>query len=295
MNQQARQDEGSKRAAKAAGLADLGKVIPFSRGRRSLPEGDAPGPRITDDDRPAPIVAEPFFRFRLFVLMTCSLALHAALFALLWRAPEPLASIGIETISVEIVLGAQTPAGVAANTSESESRLEASAEPPKNGPSDQTQARTSDEPAEPTASISPRDQLAQRPAAATTQKRVARPTEKPTDNRQTTAALPSQAASGIGRGRSDNDSNYHGIVAAHLARYKQYPAEARNRGEQGVATLAFSLDGSGRVTSSRLVRTSGIASIDREVQAMAQRASPFPPPPSGRPMSFTVPVNFRIQ
>jgi TonB family protein len=48
------------------------------------------------------------------------------------------------------------------------------------------------------------------------------------------------------------------------------------------------------VTSSRLVPGSGIASIDPEVQAMVLRSSPFPPPPSGRAQSFTVPVSFRL-
>ena len=58
--------------------------------------------------------------------------------------------------------------------------------------------------------------------------------------------------------------------------------------------VSFGLDGGGRVTSARLVRGSGIASIDQEVQAMVRRSSPFPLPPSGRAVSFTVPVTFRL-
>ena len=102
-------------------------------------------------------------------------------------------------------------------------------------------------------------------------------------------------ANGVGRGRSDADSNYRGLVAAHLARYKRFPTDARSRGDQGVASVAFSLDTGGRVSSVALVRGSGVASLDQEVQAMVHRASPFPAPPSGRPMSFTVPVSFRLQ
>ena len=83
-------------------------------------------------------------------------------------------------------------------------------------------------------------------------------------------------------------------MSAHLRRHQQYPADARSRGEQGTATVSFSLDGGGRVTSERLVRGSGIASIDQEVQAMVRRSSPFPAPPSGRGASFTVPVSFRL-
>jgi protein TonB len=105
----------------------------------------------------------------------------------------------------------------------------------------------------------------------------------------------STAAGGVGRGHSERNSNYRGIVAAHLARYKQFPADARSRGDQGVASVTFTLSGSGSVTSARLARSSGVASLDREVTAMVRRASPFPPPPDGRSASFTVPISFRVR
>jgi protein TonB len=79
-----------------------------------------------------------------------------------------------------------------------------------------------------------------------------------------------------------------------LRRHQQYPPDARSRGEQGTATVSFSLDGGGRVTSARLARGSGIGSLDQEVQAMVRRASPFPAPPSRQSVSFTVPVTFRL-
>ena len=112
--------------------------------------------------------------------------------------------------------------------------------------------------------------------------------------RETKAPNPSTAANNVGVGRSSNDTNYRGLVSAHLARYKQYPADARSRGDGGTATVTFSLSGSGGVTSVRLTRGSGVASIDQEVQAMVRRASPFPAPPDGRSTSFTVPVSFRL-
>jgi protein TonB len=121
--------------------------------------------------------------------------------------------------------------------------------------------------------------------------------EAPTKDRavtQANASTPSTAANSVGIGRSDASSNYPGLVSAHLRRYQQYPSDARSRGDQGTATVSFSLDGGGRVTSSRLARGSGIASIDGEVQAMVRRASPFPAPPGGAPRSFTVPVSFRL-
>jgi protein TonB len=116
--------------------------------------------------------------------------------------------------------------------------------------------------------------------------------------RQHQAALPhgapDRSVNGIGRGRSDADTNYRGIVAAHLARYKQFPADAKSRGEQGIAAVFFRLDGAGRVNSVSLKRGSGSASLDREVEAMVHRASPFPAPPSRQPVTFTVPVSFKL-
>jgi protein TonB len=103
-------------------------------------------------------------------------------------------------------------------------------------------------------------------------------------------ANPSLAASNVGRGRSSSDSNYRGLVFAHLTRYK------RDVGDRtGSATVVFTIGGSGSVSSVRLARGSGVAAIDQEVQAMVRRASPFPPPPNGRPEQVTAPVSFRSQ
>ena len=124
-------------------------------------------------------------------------------------------------------------------------------------------------------------------------RRIAAPTRE-NASREAKASTPSTAANNIGVGRSDNASNYPGLVSAHLRRHQQYPSDARGRGDQGTATVSFSLDGGGRVTSSRLARGSGYASLDQEVQAMVRRASPFPAPPGGRGQSFTVPVSFRL-
>ncbi len=124
-------------------------------------------------------------------------------------------------------------------------------------------------------------------------RRIAAPTREKS-SREAKASMPSTAANNVGVGRSDSDTNYPGLVSAHLRRYQQYPPDARSRGDQGTATVSFSLDGGGRVTSSRLVRGSGVASIDEEVQAMVRRASPFPAPPGGQGRNFTVPIAFRL-
>jgi protein TonB len=118
---------------------------------------------------------------------------------------------------------------------------------------------------------------------------------KAAHDRRAPEAPAATASNGMGRGRSDSDTNYRGLVAAHLARHQQFPADARGRGDQGTPAVTFSIDGAGRVTSMRLARSSGVTSLDQEVQAMARRASPFPAPPLGHPMTFTVPISFQLR
>jgi periplasmic protein TonB len=85
-------------------------------------------------------------------------------------------------------------------------------------------------------------------------------------------------------------------IVTILERNKRYPAEARARGEHGVARLAFSIDEAGHLLSSRIVTSSGSAALDAETLALLQRAQPFPPPPPDLAGSeLTVPINFNIR
>jgi periplasmic protein TonB len=322
--------------------ADPSNVIPFARPRalRQAPEVAPP-----QDARPvaAGLTRE---RVRLLAFAALSLAAHGGLLWASWREPTPLASIGEQVISVEIVVGATAPAGVAQTPGVSEVQA-AAPEPPQPEPPREAEQKTTEQPqdvpvameekapeqetpeqavetpAEPKVAEAPKpeepqpretprdtevallpppeDKLpepkpAPKPvhnaAPAKEPRRIAAPTKEQAQKQA--KATPSAAANNVGVGRSDNDTNYAGIVSAHLRRHQQYPADARSRGEQGTATVSFSLDGGGRVTSARLVRGSGVASLDQEVQAMVHRSSPFPAPPSGRAASFTVPVSFRL-
>jgi protein TonB len=109
------------------------------------------------------------------------------------------------------------------------------------------------------------------------------------------AQAPASAAGGIGRGGAGADANYDGRIAAHLARHKRFPSDARRRGARGRAGIDFSIDGRGRVTIVRIARSSGHASLDRAAEAMVWRASPFPAPPDGRPRRFSVPVSYSVR
>jgi protein TonB len=146
----------------------------------------------------------------------------------------------------------------------------------------------------------PQPQPKAAPKQEAKKKQHMRPKERPGPPTRTVSTQPNptgphaSAASGAGPGRSQLNSNYPGIVFAHLARQRSI-AETRVRGEQGNAVVSFGLDGGGRVTRVSLTRGTGSATLDQEAIAMVRRASPFPAPPDGRPQSFNAPISFRIQ
>jgi protein TonB len=351
----------AERAGQSSAAADSSNVIAFSRPRasdaRNAPEVVLPA----DLARPPGAMAAHEWMRRVGGA-TLSLLVHGSLFAVLMREPPPLASIGLEVMSVEIVLGATAPAGVATapgenqvqstsapeekSTEVEQTESKATAQPQsvevakqETAPEQKTeQPKTETRPEEPKPSVamleSPTPEIAtaapretpdtteitllpqpedkpveKKPDPKPVQAAPPKPVKdaKPAQEQRRTAAptrekaakeakasMPSSQANNVGVGRSNNDTNYPGLVSAHLRRYQQYPADARGRGDQGTASVTFGISGSGGVTSVRLARSSGVGSIDQEVQAMVRRASPFPAPPGGRAQSFTVPVNFRL-
>jgi TonB family protein len=265
-------------------------VIAFSRRDQAMPVVNA-------GDRPATSARTSSFAW---LLLVASMAAHAGIVAAFAMRPRPLSNAGIPAITVEIVLGDNATAGLASSQ----------------GQEAATEVRPADAtPAEATALV---PEMV-RPATAVEAMAVARtpdsspaqaqpedvrseleeiPPEqiasvsKPTRPR---AQTPSSAAGGISRGGSAADANYHGRVAAHLARHKRFPSDARRRGEHGSAGIDFTIDGRGRVTAVRIARSSGHISLDRAAEAMVWRASPFPAPPDGRPRRFSVPVSYSIR
>jgi protein TonB len=314
---------------------DLSNVVPFARPRRQTATAVFPLASVGAGDRPAPFIAKLGIG-RSIALLAGSLALHSALLAMFWHEPRPMASIGIEVMTVEITLGATTTAGLAPTPSEQEAQAatpseehpqedptaeqsrvatvmpqevpvaaqetapelkpqetppEAQADELKPQEQQATLAETAAQPTEkPPEQAQPTRPQVQAVQKAPERKRIAAPTEKKAaQKKQRTAAVASDSASGVGRGRSDRNVNYPGIVHAHLVRHKQTPQSDPGR---GVATVQFLIDSGGRVTSVRLVRSSGVAAFDQEIVAMARRASPFPAPPPGANRDFTVSVNF---
>jgi protein TonB len=103
-------------------------------------------------------------------------------------------------------------------------------------------------------------------------------------------------------GASSRDSsalpNWKSLLVATLERSKRYPSQAQERGEHGVAELAFSVDRHGGVHHARIVRSSGSSLLDGETLAMLERATPLPPPPpevAGAEISIVVPIRYNIR
>ncbi len=91
---------------------------------------------------------------------------------------------------------------------------------------------------------------------------------------------------------------WESALVGHIERFKRYPAEARARGDHGVARVAFTIDRDGWVRESRILETSGSPELDRECLAMLARAQPMPKPPrqaQTSELSFVVPVRFNIR
>lgn len=87
-------------------------------------------------------------------------------------------------------------------------------------------------------------------------------------------------------------------VLSWLNRHKRYPASARSRRQEGLVQVAFTVDKGGRVTSSRVSRSSGIPALDQAALEMVRKASPVPAPPpeiAASALRLAVPVDFSLR
>lgn len=142
---------------------------------------------------------------------------------------------------------------------------------------------------------------AERPDAPETPEASAAPARAGTG---TDGAEPAPTPGAGGRGAGTDPALLAGLqrsfgsaVRAAIARQKRYPRRARQRGEEGVARLAITLDRGGRLLGSRIVSSSGSPSLDAAALDAARSVPRFPSPPadlSGERFSFVVPIAFRV-
>ncbi len=326
-------------AATALEGADLTNVIVLAQ-RRNTNGIEAPSVTVNDNERPAPLL-DWRDRAPWTALIAGALLLHLALVLFFMRDPVPIPSLALDSISVDIVLGGQTEAGITQAPSPAESapsppadsapkaveepaevteqtkpelrpRIETpepQREEPK--PEESKAAAAEPEPAPSLAEPEPAPTVAETQPAPKqdepeqpklVEETVAsqppppkeEPTETPREQAKPTPPRVAASQSGVGIGSSRETRDWASRVSAHLARNKRYPADALASGIGGTASIAFTIDSNGHVTSVRLARSSGNASLDRESRDLVRRASPFPPPPHGR-ASITVPVNYNVR
>jgi TonB family protein len=85
-------------------------VIPFIRPRRDAPPASSAADVTFDPAaRPAPWLIARERRIQIAALLALSLGVHAGVYVLFNRDPEPMASVALDTISVEIVVGDNRP------------------------------------------------------------------------------------------------------------------------------------------------------------------------------------------
>lgn len=106
------------------------------------------------------------------------------------------------------------------------------------------------------------------------------------------AAAPKSAkAASASRGDS---SKWNSKLSAWLNRHKRYPRAAKARRAEGTVRVSFTVATSGRVTSVRIIGSSGDSDLDRSVLDMLQGAT-VPAPPEGANPRVNVPLRFSLQ
>lgn len=91
---------------------------------------------------------------------------------------------------------------------------------------------------------------------------------------------------------------YAAGVHRWLLKHQRYPRLSVRRREEGVGRLRFSVGADGGLLASELTRSTGHEALDREILAMAERASPLPPIPDsiGRArLEIVLDIAFRLR
>ncbi|HEY7688936.1 MAG TPA: energy transducer TonB [Dongiaceae bacterium] len=97
---------------------------------------------------------------------------------------------------------------------------------------------------------------------------------------------------------ASREPRYADILLAWLQQKLIYPPKAERRGIEGTATVWIQIDSAGHVLDYRIRQSSGHRLLDREVEALIERADPMPPVPADEQapqLEFTIPVVFDIK
>ena len=98
-------------------------------------------------------------------------------------------------------------------------------------------------------------------------------------------------------GRVGNPQDYFSLLIAWLNQHKDYPPAVKEKQQQGTVVLAFSIDRSGTVLTSRVQESSGYPLLDQAALDMLARANPLPAMPDSMPrqrLRLAVPIEYSL-
>lgn len=98
-------------------------------------------------------------------------------------------------------------------------------------------------------------------------------------------------------GRIGNPRDYFSLLIAWLNQHKDYPPAVKKKRQQGTVVLAFSIDRSGTVLTSRVQESSGYPLLDQAALDMLARANPLPAMPDSMPrqrLRLAVPIEYSL-
>jgi periplasmic protein TonB len=128
---------------------------------------------------------------------------------------------------------------------------------------------------------------------------AAQPPQPPSEARQGQASSSRENTGGAAASADPTVLNqYVASLTAALRNRLRYPDVARSQGIDGVATLRFTMDRSGRIIGSTLVRSAGHPALDQAALAAAGPGSSLPPAPAALPQqlfTISVPLRFNLR
>ena len=98
-------------------------------------------------------------------------------------------------------------------------------------------------------------------------------------------------------GQLDSEmERYLGVVQSRIQRLKEYPSQARLRGQEGTVEVRFGIAGDGRIVDFRIVRSSGSPLLDRAVERLFSRLRLPAPEPALLPRlaELNLPILFEL-
>ncbi|MCE7998215.1 MAG: energy transducer TonB [Rhodobiaceae bacterium] len=91
----------------------------------------------------------------------------------------------------------------------------------------------------------------------------------------------------------DQRDAYLAMIRQRIEENRTYPSAARRRREEGMVTLAISIDGQGNLSQIEIITGAGSFHLDRAAKRMVEKSAPFPAPPV-TPFATRIPIVFAL-